>query len=244
MKIGVVTTFSDSGYYEYGKSFIDSCQRLLSKNITLYVYVDNIELEQTENVIVRKLEESIPALTEFKNRNNHRVPEKFLYDAVRFSHKSYCIYHASQNSTVDKLFWLDSDTELFNNITPEYLDQFLPDEYFTSYIGRSDYSETGFLGFNLKHPYSETFFDLFKNYYDSDEIYSLKGQLDCHVFDVVRERLEKENKIKGYNLSLLIPNIGKHHFNNIFRGYLLHFKGQRKGKREKLISKLHSKATY
>jgi hypothetical protein len=229
MNIGIVTTFSDKGYEEYGKHFIESCKKFLSPKITLYVYVDNVVLDNQHNIIVRKLEESIPDLTIFKNRNKHKVPGKFIYDAVRFSHKSYCIYHAANNAEVDILYWLDSDTEIYDTITENYLIQFLPDGCFTSYLGRSDYSETGFLSFDLRHPLSKEFFELFKWYYDSDEIYKLKGQLDCHVYDAARIKLEQEGKIKNHNLS---PKDVKHHFNHVFEGYMIHYKGDRKEKRD------------
>mgnify|MGYP003658599946 CR=1 FL=1 len=45
MKLGVVSTFSDKGYHEYGKHFVESCRRFLDPNITVYIYVDNIVIE-------------------------------------------------------------------------------------------------------------------------------------------------------------------------------------------------------
>lgn len=236
MKIGIVTTFSDKGYQEYGKHFVESCKKYIDKNITVFFYVDNVSVESYPNFVVRKLEESIPDLTAFKERNKDVVPGKFLYDAVRFSHKSYCIYHAAKNTDVDILIWLDSDTEIFDNITESYLLQFLPSGKFTSYLGRPDYSETGFLAFDLRNPNASEFFELFKWYYDSNEIYKLKGQLDCHVFDAARERLEKDNKIQGYNLSP--PGVGKNHFNHVFENYMVHYKGDRKEKRDEFVSRM------
>lgn len=235
MKIGIVTTFSDNGFEEYGKHFVESCKKFLSPNITVYLYVDNIDIESRDNFVVRKLEQSIPDLTVFKERNKHKVPGKFLYDAVRFSHKSYCIYHAANNADVDILYWLDSDTEIYDTITEDYLKKFLPNGCFTSYLGRPDYSETGFLSFDLRHKHAKEYFDLFKWYYDSDEIYKLKGQLDCHVYDAARIKLEQEGKIKNYNLSP--PSVTKHHFNHVFEGYMIHYKGDRKGKRDEQIAR-------
>jgi hypothetical protein len=235
MKIGIVTTFSDKGYEEYGKYFVESCKKFISKDITVFFYVDNVNIISESNFVVRKLEESVPDLTIFKNRNKHKVAEKFMHDAVRFSHKSYCIYHAANNSDVDLLIWLDSDTEIYDNITRSYLAKFLPEGAFTSYLGRPDYSETGFLAFDLRNPHSKEYFDLFKWYYDSDEIYKLSGQLDCHVYDAARVRLEEQGKVKNYNLSP--PGVGKNHFNHVFEGYMIHYKGDRKEKRDEQIAR-------
>lgn len=235
MKLGIVTTFSDKGFEEYGRHFVESCKKFLSPNITVYLYVDNIDIESRDNFVVRKLEQSIPDLTVFKERNRHKVPGKFLYDAVRFSHKSYCIYHAANNADVDILFWLDSDTEIYDTITEDYLKKFLPNGFFTSYLGRPDYSETGFLSFDLRHEHAKEYFNLFKWYYDSDEIYKLKGQLDCHVYDAARIKLEQEGKMKNYNLSPV--DVTKHHFNHVFEGYMIHYKGDRKEKRDEQIAR-------
>lgn len=229
MKIGIVTTFSDSGYENYGRYFIESCEQFLDETVSLYVYVDNVDIKERKNFIVRNLEQSIPELTKFKNRNKNKNPETFLQDAVRFSHKGYCIYHVATNTELDVLFWLDSDTEILDRLDSKFLLKLLPEGYFSSYLGRPNYTETGFLGFNLKHPYSREYFETYKWYYDSDKIYDLEGQLDCHVYDAVRIKLEKENKIKNFNLSF---DISKNHFNTVFEGKMLHYKGDRKIDRE------------
>ena len=139
------------------------------------------------------------------------------------------------NSGVDMLVWLDADTELLKHVSAEYLKTFLPNEYFTSYLGRHSYSETGFIAFDLRNPYTKEFFDIFKNYYDSDRIYTLPAFTDCHVFDATRIELETSGKIKGHNLT---PVEVKQPFNHIFNGYMVHLKGDRKDERERIISKL------
>lgn len=233
MKLGIVTTFSDNGYNDYAKHFVESSKVFLDKDIKIYFYVDNIKIEESKNIIVRKLEPSIPELTDFKERNKNRKPESFLFDGVRFSHKSYCLYHCANNSDVDHLFWLDSDTEIFNHVSKEYLMSFLPEDVFVSYLGRdhikTGYTETGFLGFNLTHKRSKEFFEIFKNYYDTDNLYNLKGQLDCHVFDAARKEIEEKYGVKNHDIGI---NYKKHHFNNNFSGHMVHYKGPRKQKRD------------
>lgn len=235
MKIGIVTTFSDAGFDQYGKHFVESCNKFLHKDITVYVYIDNILLEKYNNFVIRNLEKSIPELTNFKKRNSHKIPTNFINDAVRFSHKSYCIYHVANNTDVDLLFWLDSDTEIYNNLDSKFFENLLPIDYFSSYLGRSNYTETGFVGFNLTHQYAKEYFEKFKWYYDTDKIYDLDGQLDCHVYDAARICLENEQKIKNLNLSP--PGLLKNHFNHVFDGYLIHYKGDRKNNRNAQLSK-------
>jgi hypothetical protein len=228
MKIGIVSTFSDSGYEEYAKTFVNSLKKFLDPNISVYLYVDNKKLFKcNENIHCLLLEKTVPDLTAFKLRNKDKKPNSYMEDGVRFSHKSYAIWHAAKNSNVDKLFWLDADTVLKNNITEQYLDNLLPDRYFTSYLGRvGRYTETGFIGFNLKHAYADEFFDEFIDYYNSDRIYyELPAYTDCHVYDATRNKLVNEKKITALDLT---PGLGKGNFNHAHKGYMIHNKGENK----------------
>ena len=240
MKIGIVSTFSDKGYYEYANHFVSSLNKNLDEQVSVFLYIDNNKklFKRNSNINVINLEKAVPDLTQFKNRNKNKLVDSFINDGVRFSHKSYAIWHAAMHSGVDMLIWLDADTELLNYVSAEYLQTFLPDEFFTSYLGRDSYSETGFIAFDLRNPHTTDFFDIFKNYYDSDRIYTLPAFTDCHVFDATRTELESSGKIRGYNLT---PVEVKHPFNHIFKGYMMHLKGGRKDEREKLISKLRKK---
>jgi len=236
MKIGIVTTFSDKGYQEYGHWFVESAIKYIDKDIQLFFYTDNTKLTLPSNMTNQKLEESIPDLSEFKKRNAHKKPSNFMFDAVRFSHKSYCLYHAAKTKDVDILCWLDTDTEIITQITSQYIRSFLPQDKFVAYLGRpGTYTETGFLVFDMRHEYAQEYFDRFKEYYDTDKIYELSAQLDCHVFDAVRVEMEKEHKIKNHNISP--QGITKSHFDQALNGYIAHYKGAKKEKRDKHFGK-------
>jgi hypothetical protein len=227
MKIGIVSTFSDSGYKEYAHLLVNGVGTHLDKKIKVFLYIDTVKFTVPSNVSIIPLELSVPDLTKFKKRHADKKPNSFKEDGVRFSHKSYAIWHAAKNSNVDKLFWLDADTVLKNNITEQYLDNLLPDRYFTSYLGRvGRYTETGFIGFNLKHAYADEFFDEFIDYYNSDRIYSeLPAYTDCHVYDATRNKLVNEKKITALDLT---PGLGKSNFNHVHKGYMIHNKGENK----------------
>jgi len=236
MKIGIVTTFSDKGYKEYGHWFVESAKKYIDSDIQLFFYTDNTHLDLPSNMTNQKLEESIPDLTAFKQRNSHRKPGNFLFDGVRFSHKSYCLYHAAKTKDVDFLCWLDTDTEIITKITSKYLKSFLPEDKFVAYLGRpGTYTETGFLVFNMRHKYAQEYFDRFKKYYDTDKLYELSGQLDCHVFDAVRLEMEEEGKIQNQNISP--PGVTKTHFDQALNGYIAHYKGAKKSVRDKHYGK-------
>ena len=237
-KITILTTFSDKGFEVYARHCISSLQRFLSDDIEMIVYTDTPRDFNKPNWINKILEKEVSDLTAFKKRNSYRtVPEGtkgFIYDGVRFSHKSYAWCHAGLNTTSDIIIWLDADTEAIENIDVNYLSTFMPDGFVSSYLGRPGrYTETGWLAWNMNHPDSKRFFNRFKQYYDEDLIYNLKGFTDCHVYDAVRQELEAEG-IQSYNITKDLP---KDVFNQAFKGYMTHYKGPDKTNREKYYSK-------
>ena len=234
MKIKLISTFSDAGYDAYAKHFVESCFKNI-KDIDVVLYKDNIELTDQKNVSFTNLEEVCPNLVEFKQRNKSKSFKDFRWDAVRFAHKVYETIHASRETDLDYLIWLDADTEIYDTVDPTYFLKFLPKGKFVGYIGRDTASETGFLIFDMKHPEASNFFARYEWYYNSDKLYSLSECHDGFVFDVVRKEFELDNKISSYSVSP--PNITKHHFNAAFEGYMLHYKGGRKDKREEQIAK-------
>ena len=237
-KITILTTFSDKGYDVYAKHCVSSLQRFLSDDVEMIVYTDTPRSFDKPKLINKILESEVPDLTAFKKRNSYRVvPEGtkgFIWDGVRFSHKSYAWCHAGLNTTSDILIWLDADTEAIENININYLAKFMPDGYVSSYLGRPGrYTETGWLAWNMNHPDSKRFFQRFKQYYDEDLIYNLKGFTDCHVYDAVRQEFEAEG-IQSYDITKDMP---KDVFNQAFKGYMTHYKGPDKTNREKYYSK-------
>ena len=108
--IGIVSTFSDKGYSEYAHLLVNGLKTHLDKKIKVFLYIDTVKFKVSENISRISLEPSVPNLTKFKQRHADKIPTSFFNDGVRFSHKSYAIWHAAKNSNVDKLFWLDADT--------------------------------------------------------------------------------------------------------------------------------------
>ena len=237
-QVTIVTTFSDKGYEDYGKNFLESCKNYLDSSVNLLVYKDNVAIPYQENLEVLLLESNIPDLTRFKERNSFRneTDIKFQYQSVRFSHKVYALYHAAATVKTKYLIWLDSDTELYSRVNANYFIKFLPSNTFVGYLGRGGeaFSECGFMIYDLENSYAKDFFQKFKWYYDSDELYKLKEWDDSYIFDVVRKEFESTGKVKTINLS---STFNKHHFNATLDGYIMHLKGDRKEKREKMLQK-------
>ena len=224
--IGIVTTFSDDNFRQYAHQFLNTCMQYVHSDIKVFIYVDSVRPNIAKNMQLLGLEQSNPQLTEFKQRHKDKDESNFMHGGKRFAHKSYAIYHAALNCDAEKLFWFDADTVFQQAITPQYLDKFLPNGIFTSYLGRPGrYTETGFIGYNLKDPALEEFMETYISYYNEDKIYDLPFQTDCHVYDATREQMVLENKIRAKDLT---PGMGKSNFNFIHKGFAVHNKGQNK----------------
>ena len=234
MKIKLISTFSDAGYHDYAKNFVESCFKYI-KGIDVVVYKDNVNLQDTDHVKFLNLESTCPDLVEFKKRNAHRTFKKFWFDGVRFAHKVYATIHASREENLDYLIWLDADTEIYDVINPEYFINFLPKGKFVGYIGRKTDTETGFLIFDMRHPEAKNFFNRYEWYYSTDAIYTQSEFHDGFIFDVIKKEFEADNRISSHSISP--PGITKNHFNTIFDGFMMHYKGEGKEKRESLIAK-------
>ena len=97
-----------------------------------------------------------------------------------------------------------TDIVTFEKIPMQWLEHIIPDNAFTSYLGRpkKGFSETGYYAFNTAHKYAAEFFERWQTYYDQDRFKELKGYTDSFTFDGARLELEREGKIKNEDLFL------------------------------------------
>jgi hypothetical protein len=227
---------------------IESFIRHWPHAVNFYGYCEHFLVDDiSPNVHFRSLEESCPSLVVFKERHQEnpkahgkeilegldargkRRGKGFRWDAVRFAHKVYAVTHAGRTLTEDVMFWMDADTITFERIPPSFLDRLLPDENYLCYLGRpkKDYTECGFVGYNLRHRANEAFMARFQQYYDEDLIFDESEWHDAYIFDIVRREFEESGAVE--NRSLTPTHVGSHAFINSELGnYMDHLKGKRK----------------
>ena len=130
--------------------------------------------------------------------------------------KSQC--EQLKRSTADVLIFLDADTVTFRPIPIEFFDKMLPEDRFTTFLGRkakegqgSAFSETGFIMYNLNHKIKNTFADDLRNLYNSDKLFRFPYQVDCYTWDWTRLNLEKKKGVKNFNLADEYVALGKKH---------------------------------
>jgi hypothetical protein len=256
-KYSVVTTFHKRGYEIYGKRMIETFLKTWPKEITLYVYGEDVEVaEKADNLVVLDLHQVSQDLVNFKNkwrgvpkangdvrsdpvRSKRRDAGKgFKWDAVRFSHKVYSIFHCAKNCNSDVLIWMDADTICHSPITISDLGRMIPSDKDLCYLGRKGkFSECGLYSMNLHTDMTKSFLREFQRMYDHAEtgIFYLDEWHDSFVFDAVRAKLPYLNQLSwSENLNDLRPgvgnSIGEGHplINSEWGAWLDHLKGDRK----------------
>jgi hypothetical protein len=230
MKEVFVTTFNEKLHNSYAKQLIES---YLNHNhdIPLIVYhEDKFNIKYQSNMVsFINLFDEEPDCKLFVERNKDKVVTKFFKDAVRFCYKVYAQKAATRFA--DKIYYVDSDSVFIKEMNAEARLRLLPENVFISFYDRpSQYTETGFLGFNtFNKELSNNFFNHYSNYYKNDTVYNLEAQTDCHTLDATRQRFMnrehyKEKKLgdgKGGHIMARCP---------LIHPYLDHRKGKRKEK--------------
>jgi len=169
-KFIVVTTFNHRGYQQYGQQMISTFMKNWPKNVELQVYAEGCTVTETgNNLTVINLEASVPELVAFKTRwrdvpkangdvSNDPVRSKrkdsgkgFKWDAVRFAHKVYAIFHAAKHADADWLIWMDADMVCHSPIGINELNAMCDAQSVLCFLGRADkYTECGLYAVNLR----------------------------------------------------------------------------------------------
>lgn len=223
MKFKVVTTFNDKLFKEYARRFI----KTYNWPFDLIVYLENSELWHPQHTY-KDLFKEVPECKAFVERNKNKVVDTFKKDGVRFCYKVYAYTHAILNEDVDGLICMDADSVFYKTISEEWIKKHIHrDNCMMSYLGRgSNYSECGFLYFNLKHKETKDYARVMQDMYNTDSIYNLSEYHDSFIWDYVRKRFEEERAIVNYNIG---DNAGGHvQARSVLAEVYDHTKGKRK----------------
>lgn len=255
--VSVVTTFNDQGLKKYGQRMIESYGMMWPSEVKLYAYAEDCKPKSNyANVEIIDLHNNVPKLVAFKEkwknvpkangdvsqdpiRSKRRDAGKgFKWDAVRFSHKVYSIFHCAQNCNTDWLMWMDADMLCHSPISLKEIDNLLPDNADLCYIGRErKWPECGLYGVNLKSKMGLKFLEEFEKVYENAEqgIFQMEEWHDSFVFEEVRKtmKLTELNWSKG-----LIRGEGHPLINSVWGAYLDHLKGARKNNGKSLRTDL------
>ena len=251
--LAVITTFPPNRWEAYAKRMLESFIANWPDDVKLYVYYEK-ELPEIVNSKIEyiNLEEVNPGLVKFKERHKNdpvangelqeipngvrRRPEagkndkgkgSFLWDAVRFAHKTYCVYHAIKNINTDVILWLDADTYTFKSISKEFVLNLIPENKLVNYLGRGDkFPECGWVSYNKQHPQITEFINAWIELYEKDTLFKHLEWHDSYVFWQVLKQIAPD---QGADIGKGAGAKGHHIFvNSVLGEYIDHLKGKRK----------------
>ena len=258
MKYCVVTTFNADGYEKYGHRMIQTFLQTWPQDVLLKVYAEGCQVTETApNLETLNLESASAELVAFKNtwRNVPKANgdvgprgqgKEFKYQAVRFAHKVYAIFHAAKTTTAEWLIWMDADMVCHSPITVQKLLQFFPDSTDLCFAGRSrKFTECGLYGMHITQPAITAWLADFQHMYDDADrgIFTLEEWHDSYVFDAVR----KQHQLRELNWTSHL-HMGEGHplINCEWGAYIDHLKGERKslGKSKYSDLRVHRNESY
>ena len=251
--LAVITTFPPNRWEAYAKRMLESFIANWPDDVKLYVYYEK-ELPEIVNSKIEyiNLEEVNSGLVKFKERHKNdpvangelqeipngvrRRPEagkndkgkgSFLWDAVRFAHKTYCVYHAIKNINTDVILWLDADTYTFKSISKEFVLNLIPENKLVNYLGRGDkFPECGWVSYNKQHPQITEFINAWIELYEKDTLFKHLEWHDSYVFWQVLKQIAPD---QGADIGKGAGAKGHHIFvNSVLGEYIDHLKGKRK----------------
>ena len=266
MKYTVITTFNQRGYNQYASRMIDTWLTNWPNSVQLKVYAEDCAVTQSaDNLLIYDLNASCPDLVAFKakwkdiphaNGNILNDPVRgrrtdaskvFKWDAVRFAHKVYAIFHAVKHTNEGWLLWMDADMVCHSPMALEFLQTMCPVDYDLCYFGRhGKFSECGLYAMQLGTKGTTRFIKEFQTMYNDAEngIFTLGEWHDSFVFDAVRNKIAG---LKQLNWSAELgdlrvsprntPGEGHPLINSQWGAYLDHLKGDNRKQAGHSLSK-------
>ena len=255
-KFSVVTTFNADGYNRYGQRMIETFLQNWPQEVELIVYTEDCTVrESAPNLVLRDLA-ILSDLNVFKQKWQNvskangdissdpvrslrkDAGKGFKWNAIKFAHKTYSIFHCAQTVNTDILIWMDADTVCHSKITLKDLDRLCQSQYELCFLGRrKKFSECGLYSMKLGTKGIKRFLREFQRMYDDAEngIFLLDEWHDSFVFDAVRKNIPgliefnwaaKLGDLRPSKLNS--PGEGHPLINSDWGAYLDHLKGARK----------------
>jgi hypothetical protein len=274
-KYVVVTTFNAKGYDQYAQKFLKTFINHWPKEIIINIYTEECVIyEVAPNFKVYDLHKVSLDIVKFKEKwkndpkangdvRNDPIRSRrkdagkgFKWDAIRFCHKVYSIFHCAATTDAEILIWMDADMICHSPISLDTINSLIPKHKDLCYLGRDGkYPECGLYSLNLSHNLVKLFLKEFKRMYDEAEngIFQLDEWHDSFVFEEVRKKFPN---LELLNWSKELTDIKPNKFNSQGEGhplintqwgaYLDHLKGSRKisGKSNLLDLKVQRKELY
>jgi len=251
----VVTSFSNAGYIEYGKKFVDTFLKYWPTDVKLFIYHEGLHPPENDRIqSINLLREVGPCVDFLRRHDNNEVAKgrqitnsqrwkqkcidegyNFRFDAFKFCRKPFAVqdlllrinreYSLDCVQNAVRLFWVDADVVTFQKIPKSKIPFFLPKGIPVSYLGRDTCYSE--CGFV---GYDITTTDARALIHGVANLYANDGVFNISEWhdSFIFDHVKNSLRIKGFNIS----DGGRGHvFNNSMLGlYMDHLKGDRKQK--------------
>ncbi len=212
MNIEIITSFNQ-GYYDLiGKDCVDTWLKYWPKELTLTCYVEEFQLPEHPRLKQISFDVFKPEYYEFQSTSNKQVQ--------KFAKKAWSFIHAMENSTADRIVWLDADVLSVDYLPLKLLQDVLPSHVLSTHMGVTYFAakdgspgrwfvpETGFFAVNTHHPQFKEFASEYKRHYVERDNTMLRRFYDNDVYGYVFEKLKAQGNdlckdfTKGYKTPL------------------------------------------
>jgi hypothetical protein len=212
MNIEIITSFNQRYYDLIGKDCVETWLKYWPKELTLTCYVEEFYLPEHPRLKQISFDVFKPEYYEFQSTSNKQVQ--------KFAKKAWSFIHAMENSTADRIVWLDADVLSVDHLPLKLLQDVLPSDVLSTHmgvtyttakdgsLGRWFVPETGFFAVNTHHPQFKEFASEYKRHYVERDNSMLRRFYDNDVYGYVFEKLKAPGNdlckdfTKGYKTPL------------------------------------------
>jgi len=192
VNIEVITSFDKKYYEKIGHACVKSWLDNWPTNLTLTCYVEGFALAANPRL------NQIPFVALGQDYIAFQASDE--KDRVKtFAKKAYSVIHAMENSTADRIVWLDADVITQDTITTEFLELLCPNDTLATFMGVKHEAwfsaETGIFVLNTHHPEFKAFAARYKEYYTTHKKDNIRRFYDGEVFGAVAKEFESRAKL-------------------------------------------------
>lgn len=200
MKLEIITSFDQNYYNLIGKDCVNSWLKYWPEEFSLTCYVEEFSISNHKRIKQIPFDNLPKEYFEFQNTSKKQIK--------KFAKKAFTFIHAMENSTADRIIWLDADVITLQTLSKSLLLKILPEHVLSTHMGVIYYAdksgnpgkwfvpETGFFAINTQHELFENFKTEYKRHYVEKDCQHLRRFYDNDVYGYVFEKL----KAPGYDL--------------------------------------------
>ncbi len=200
MRLEIITSFNQKYYDLIGKDAVNSWLKYWPEEYSLTCYVEEFTMPEHPRIKQISFDNLCKEYFEFQKTSVKQIK--------KFAKKAFTFIHAMENSTADRIIWIDADVLTLKELPKSLLFKILPDNVLSTHMGvvydttkegtsgRWFVPETGFFAINTQHALFKNFKTEYKRHYVEKDHKHLRRFYDNDVYGHVFEKL----KALGYDL--------------------------------------------